>query len=94
MRLQIVSLVASLNIGLFLPVMYANGAACHLVYILSGCGIGFSCFLSISLLMSRLNVPFAPKTFAAKQVFSLGYLVAPALAYSLVLLMVKTVSKH
>jgi uncharacterized membrane protein (DUF485 family) len=94
MRPQIASLIASLNIGLILPVMYANGAACHVGWISLGVVIGFGCYLATSFVLSRLIVTHAPKTFAAKQIFSLGYYAALPLAYVLVLLMVKFVAKR
>jgi hypothetical protein len=94
MRPQAASLIASLNIGLFLPVVYANGAACHVGWIVLGVIIGFTCYLATSFIMSRLIVTYAPKTFAAKQLFSLGYYAAILFAYLLVLLMVKLVAKH
>lgn len=36
MQPQIAAFIVSLNIGLFLPVMYANGAACYPGWILFG----------------------------------------------------------
>jgi hypothetical protein len=94
MKSQIASFIGSLGIGLCLPVVYANGAICHLNWILLGSGIGLLCFLLISFSMFRLSIAVSPKTFAAKQVFSLGYYVAPLLAYFLVLLMAKMVASH
>jgi hypothetical protein len=94
MRPQIASLIMSLNIGLILPVMYANGAACHLGWILLGVAIGFACYLATSLIMSRLSVAHTPKTFIGKQMFSMGYFASLPLAYFLVLLMVKIVTKR
>jgi len=94
MRPQIASLIASLNIGLFLSVVYANGAACQVGWIVLGVIIGFACYLATLFIMSRLIVTYAPKTFAAKQMFSLGYYAALPLAYFVVLLMVKLVAKH
>jgi hypothetical protein len=94
MRTPLTSLILCVNIGLCLPVFYGNGEACHLVWIVSGCIIGISCYFLISFFMSKLIVQFSPKTFLAKQLFSLGYFVAPLLAYLLILLLVKTMVKH
>jgi hypothetical protein len=92
MRPQIAALIACLNIGLCLPVFYANGVACSPRWMVSGLFIGAACYFLISFFMSRLSVTLSPKSFVAKQVFSLGYFVAPLLTYFLVFWMVKLVS--
>jgi len=74
--------------------MYANGVACHPGWIVFAVAIGLSCYFLILFLMSRLGVTFSLKSFVAKQLFSLGYYVAPLLTYFLVLLMVKMVARH
>ena len=83
-----------MNIGLCLPVFYGKGEACHLVWIVSGFIIAISCYFLISFFMSKLIAQFSPKTFLAKQLLSLGYFIAPFLAYLLVLLMVKITVRH
>ena len=89
---QIVAFIVCLNIGLCLPVFYANGVACSPRWMASGLFIGAACYFSISFFMSRLNAAFSPKSFVAKQVFPLGYFVAPLLTYFLVLWMIRSVS--
>jgi hypothetical protein len=94
MRTPLASLIICVNIGLCLPVFYGNGEACHLAWIVSGLIIALACYFLISFFISKLIVQFSPKTFLPKQLLSLGYFVAPLLAYLLVLLMVKTTVRH
>jgi hypothetical protein len=91
MRPQIAALIFCLNIGLCLPVFYADGVACRPGWIMLGGFIGVACYFAISFFMSRLSVALIPKSFFAKQVFSLGYFVAPLLTCFLVLWLVKSV---
>jgi hypothetical protein len=88
---QIAALIICLNIGLFLPVFYANGVAYSPRWMASGLFIGAASYFLISFFMQRLSARLRPKSFGAKQVFSLGYFVAPLLTWFLVLWMVKSV---
>ena len=90
MRPSIASLVGSLCIGLCLPVFYANGQASHPGWIIFGLLIGAGSYFLVSFLMSRLGAAWIPRSFVAKQLFSLGYYAAPLLAYLLVLWMLKS----
>jgi hypothetical protein len=89
---QIAALIVCLNIGLCLPVFYANGVACRPGWIAAGGFIGAACYFAIWIFMSRLSVALSPKSFVAKRVFSLGYFVAPLLTYFIVLWLIKSVS--
>jgi hypothetical protein len=91
MRPSIASLVASLSIGFCLPVFYGNGEASHLGWMIFGLLIGGGCYFLVSLLMSRLDAAFKPRSIAAKQLCSFGQYVSPLFTCCLVLLMFKIV---
>ena len=60
MKPQIASLIACVNIGLFLPAVYANGVAYHPKWVVLAVVIGLSCHFLISFLMSKLSVTLEP----------------------------------
>jgi hypothetical protein len=81
MRQSIRPLIASLSVGLILPVIHANGVVCQPIWVIFGLLIGLTCYFGVSFLMSRLAIALAPKSFIAKQLFSMGYFVAPLLTF-------------
>jgi hypothetical protein len=89
---SLVSFIACLNIGWGLPLIYANGVAWHFPWIALGIFISMACHFVGVYLMRRLFGKLTRREQTA--VISLGYWVAPILAYCLVLLMVKLVATH
>jgi len=94
MRPQLAALIMSLNIGLFLPVFYVQVATSYLGLMIFGLAIGAGCYFLVSFAMSRLGTALSPRSFAAKQLFSLGYFIAPLLAYLLLILFLKPSVRH
>ena len=94
MRPQIAALIMSLNIGLFMPVFYVQVAKSYVGLVIFGLVIGAGCYFLVSFAMSRLGTALSPRSFAAKQLFSLGYYVAPLLAYLLLVLFLKPSGRH
>ena len=88
------TLIVTLNIGLILPVLYANGAACHVGWMVFGLLLGVGIYFLVSRAMFRWYEILKPQSFVAKQLFSFGFIVSPLLTFCLFLLILKTFVKH
>jgi hypothetical protein len=84
----------SLFIGLCLPVFYANGAACHLGWMVFGLLLGAGIYFLVSKTVLRWNELLKPQSFVAKHLFSFGFFASPLLTYFLFLWILKTFVKH
>jgi H+/Cl- antiporter ClcA len=94
MRSSLVSFIVCVNISLGLPLMYANGVAWHLPWIVVAVVIALVCHFAGVYFMSRLVSVHGHQDRMRIALLSAGYLIGPIVAFLLVSLMVRLVAKY
>ena len=84
------ALVASIGAGMLVPAKHVQVASACYPWILLGVMIALGCCIGVSFVMSKLDDKLKPRTFLARQCFSLGCWTAPVLTYFVVLWIVKS----
>jgi hypothetical protein len=82
------------NIGLGLPLMYANGVAWHLPWIVVAVVIALACHFAGVYLMSRVVKVYGHHDRIRIALLSVGYWIAPVVAFLLVFLMVNLIARN